>query len=176
MRAAAGTQPVSVFLFVFSEMWKSFDNEQARKWDALGLHNLRTHCERGSRAETWDNVGPRLPAAPRTHQLIGDKTGEEAKSAFHDPHQLETIREGTTTKISQIASNYKRNNRLSHLRARWQRGPTCHHEDKSIATRLQQKPKGPWVHVAWGSNPRAQHAVPGWMDKTTLAHGFYLFV
>lgn len=45
-----------VFLFLWSEMWKSFDNEPSGARDAHGLHNWRTYCKRGSSAETRDNL------------------------------------------------------------------------------------------------------------------------
>lgn len=106
MRAAAGTESVSMFLFVLSELWRSFDNEQGRKWDTLGLHNLGTYCKRGSRAETWDNYCLQLPVARKTHQLIGDKTEAETESVFYIRHKQIT---------SNRDSNYEWSNRLSHL-------------------------------------------------------------
>lgn len=56
-----GTGWGSVFLFVWSEMWKSFDNKQSRKRDAHSLHNWRTYCKGGSTTETRDNFGSNFP-------------------------------------------------------------------------------------------------------------------
>lgn len=107
MRAAAGTESVSVFLFVLSEMWKSFDNEQGRKWDTLGLHNLRTYCKRGSRAETWDNYGLQLPVAPKKHiSWLEIKEEQGTEPMFYIQHWPIT---------SSRDSNYEWSNRLSHL-------------------------------------------------------------
>lgn len=61
LQGGMGIGSVSVFLFVWSEMWKSFDNEQSRKRDAHSLHNWRTYCKGGSSAETWDNLDLNFP-------------------------------------------------------------------------------------------------------------------
>lgn len=72
----------SVFLFVWSEMWKSFDNKQSRKRDAHSLHNWRTYCKGGSTTETWANFGLNFPESEESVSWFRVKTGEGEPAAM----------------------------------------------------------------------------------------------